>query len=167
MKKRSAKAAAARVSSLIPKGVPKNIRVYDNGGKTADRYIIVFSGAMAKGTQRSRDDFYSGNWGKNAAKKDILADEGGASRFFYCAKERRYKRVVIRRRSRAMAWLCRLVCPPGGTVLDPFAGSGTTLVAAKELGLGYIGIEQDMKYLKMAVKRLAATSDPTKARSTA
>ena len=53
-----------------------------------------------------------------------------------------------------MAWLCRLVTPPGGLVLDPFLGSGTTLLAAQEEGLRGIGIELDPEYVKIATARL-------------
>lgn len=49
-----------------------------------------------------------------------------------------------------------IVTPPGGVVLDPFAGSGTTLVAAKEEGFGYIGIELEPEYVEIAEARLAA-----------
>jgi site-specific DNA-methyltransferase (adenine-specific) len=48
-------------------------------------------------------------------------------------------------------------CPAGGTVLDPFAGSGTTLVAAKKLGCDYYGLDVVADYCKIARKRLAAT----------
>src|SRR5690606_13866398 len=52
-----------------------------------------------------------------------------------------------------MAWLVRLVTPPGGTVLDPFAGSGSTLVAAKREGFGFIGIELMEEYITIAEAR--------------
>ena len=55
-----------------------------------------------------------------------------------------------------MEHLIRLVTPTGGTVLDPFAGSGTTLIAAQNLGHPYIGVEQDEKYVEIAEARLAA-----------
>jgi len=53
-----------------------------------------------------------------------------------------------------MAWLCRLVTPPGGIVLDPFAGSGSTLVAAKREGFQYIGIEREAEYVEIAKARV-------------
>ncbi|MGB4274855.1 MAG: site-specific DNA-methyltransferase, partial [Bacillota bacterium] len=53
-----------------------------------------------------------------------------------------------------MAWLCRLVTPPGGIVLDPFAGSGSTLVAAKREGVQYIGIEREAEYVEIAKARV-------------
>lgn len=46
-------------------------------------------------------------------------------------------------------------CPPGGLVLDPFTGSGTTLLAARLLGCCAIGIEREARYCELAVRRLA------------
>jgi site-specific DNA-methyltransferase (adenine-specific) len=53
-----------------------------------------------------------------------------------------------------MAWLVTLVTPPNGIVLDPFAGSGSTLVAAKRLGIDYIGIELAEEYIEIANRRI-------------
>lgn len=53
-----------------------------------------------------------------------------------------------------MAWLVRLITPPNGTVLDPFAGSGSTLVAAKREGFNYIGIEITDEYIPIIEARL-------------
>lgn len=55
-----------------------------------------------------------------------------------------------------MRWLCRLVTPPGGTVLDPFMGSGSTLKAAELEGFSAIGIEREAEYIAIARRRIAA-----------
>jgi site-specific DNA-methyltransferase (adenine-specific) len=55
-----------------------------------------------------------------------------------------------------MCYLVRLVTPANGVVLDPFAGSGTTLIAAYKEGFRYIGIELEEKYVEIAEKRLEA-----------
>lgn len=54
-----------------------------------------------------------------------------------------------------MRWLVRLVTPPGGTVLDPFAGSGTTGIACHLEGFKFIGIEREPEYIKIAKSRIA------------
>ena len=56
-----------------------------------------------------------------------------------------------------MRHLVRLVTPNGGTVLDPFLGSGTTCLAASEEGFRSIGIEREAEYLEIAKGRLMAT----------
>ena len=48
-------------------------------------------------------------------------------------------------------------CPPGGTVLDPFAGSGTVGVVAERFGRQFIGIELNPEYAKMAERRISNT----------
>jgi len=53
-----------------------------------------------------------------------------------------------------MEYLVRLVTPPGGTVLDPFMGSGTTGIACKNLGFDFIGIEREKEYVEIAEKRI-------------
>jgi len=55
-----------------------------------------------------------------------------------------------------MRWLTRLICPPGGTVLDPFNGSGSTGCAAVIEGFDYIGIELDAKHCETSEARIAA-----------
>src|SRR5690606_27526756 len=54
-----------------------------------------------------------------------------------------------------MRWLIRLVCPPGGTVLDWCAGSGTTLLAARDEGMNAIGIEMDQAHTRICEHRLS------------
>jgi len=53
------------------------------------------------------------------------------------------------------AFLCTLACPRGGVVLDPFLGSGTTAVAARQCGLHFIGIEREPDYVAIAEARIA------------
>jgi site-specific DNA-methyltransferase (adenine-specific) len=54
-----------------------------------------------------------------------------------------------------LRYLVRLVTPPGGTVLDPFAGSGTTGIAATLEGFGFLGIELSEDYAQIALQRIA------------
>lgn len=93
-------------------------------------------------------------------------DSGGASRFFpvfrYQAKAPSSERPRLEdgtahptvKPLALMSWLVRLVTPPGGTVLEPFAGSGTTLAAAVREDMHVIGIEQHEPYARLCVQRL-------------
>jgi DNA modification methylase len=60
-----------------------------------------------------------------------------------------------------MRYLCRLVTPPGGVVLDPFMGSGSTGKAAMLEGLQFIGIEREGKYFEIAKARIDSVNDQT------
>ena len=54
-----------------------------------------------------------------------------------------------------MEYLCRLITPPGGVILDPFMGSGTTGIAALRLGFEFVGIELSEEYVEIATARIA------------
>jgi site-specific DNA-methyltransferase (adenine-specific) len=87
-------------------------------------------------------------------------DAGTAARFFYSAKAGKADRAGSKHPTvkplALMRYLCKLVTPPGGTVLDPFAGSGTTLQAARDEGFHAIGIEREAEYYNDCLRRLAA-----------
>jgi len=81
-----------------------------------------------------------------------------ASRFFYCAKASSSERGEGNNHPTVkplalMRYLCRLVTPPDGVVLDPFCGSGSTLVGALQEGFRYLGIEKDPDYVNIAYHR--------------
>jgi hypothetical protein len=88
-------------------------------------------------------------------------DEGSPARFFYAAKasraERNQSKHPTQKPLALMRYLCKLITPPGGTVLDMFAGSGTTLLAAQLEGFDAVGIEQDAAYVADARRRLGIT----------
>ncbi len=88
-----------------------------------------------------------------------IGDSGSAARFFYCAKVSSFERGKsdhpTMKPVALMRYLCRLVTPPGGIVLDCFMGSGSTLVAAQAEHFRAIGVELDEHFCKIATDRLS------------
>jgi site-specific DNA-methyltransferase (adenine-specific) len=90
-------------------------------------------------------------------------DEGTAARYFYCAKTSKSEKGNDNTHPtvkplKLMKYLCRLVTPKGGTVLDPFMGSGSTGIAAKDEGFEFIGIEKEKEYFEIAERRISVAS---------
>lgn len=87
-----------------------------------------------------------------------FSDSGSAARFFYTAKADKLDRIGSKHPTvkpvDLMQWLCRLVTPPGGLVLDPFAGSGSTGEAAWREGFRAILIEREEEYQADIAERL-------------
>jgi DNA modification methylase len=97
-------------------------------------------------------------------------DSGSAARFFYCAKASRDDRdegLPMDQHSShptvkptdLMRYLCRLITPPNGIVLDPFTGSGSTGKAAMAEGFRFIGIEREAEYIEIARARISAEAE--------
>ena len=86
-------------------------------------------------------------------------DSGSAARFFYSAKADAGDRLESKHPTvkpvDLMAYLVRLITPPGGTVLDPFAGSGTTGMACLREGFNAVLIEREAEYVADIHRRLA------------
>jgi site-specific DNA-methyltransferase (adenine-specific) len=87
-------------------------------------------------------------------------DNGGsAARFFYCAKASKKDRNEGNNHptvkpTALMAYLCRLITPKGGVVLDPYMGSGSTGKAAIREGFSFVGCELDKDYFDIATARV-------------
>ena len=103
-----------------------------------------------------------GIYGKATGNSNVerTVDGGGsAARFFYCAKATSEERGEDNNHPTVkpialMRWLCRLVTPPGGTILDPFTGSGSTLIAAEVEQFNAIGCELSPEYAAIAERRI-------------
>ena len=120
----------------------------------------LYEGGLSRegGEARPQD---AGRWPANlihdgSEPADLL---GEAARFFYCAKASKRDRGAGNthptvKPTDLMRYLCRLVTPPGGTVLDPFMGSGSTGKAAMREGFRFIGCEMSPEYLEIARARI-------------
>lgn len=150
------------ISESHPKGRwPANVLLDEEAAAMLDEQ----SGQLKSGElkpYKSTCDLKALGWGFSAERDYVSpANAGGASRFFYCAKASPSERGEGNKHPtvkpiKLMEYLIKLVMPPKeGVLLDPFAGSGTTILAAKRLGYDAIGIEKEEEYCTIARERIA------------
>jgi DNA modification methylase len=125
---------------------------------TADRFFYC-----AKASKSDRDDGLEsfeakatafGNQAQAELKRGNLDHDDGKSGMNKVKLRQNIHPTV--KPTNLMRYLCRLVTPPGGVVLDPFTGSGSTGKAAVLEGFRFIGIERDPQYVEIARARVAA-----------
>ncbi len=146
---------------------PANL-IHDGSGEVLELFPDTgSSGSRARNNGKSNSNSL-GDY--NANKSFGFDDKGSAARFFYCAKASKRERnagldgmLETKRQNHhptvkpiaLMRYLVRLTATPtGGTVLDPFMGSGSTGIACKIEGRDFIGIELNQEYLEIAEKRI-------------
>jgi site-specific DNA-methyltransferase (adenine-specific) len=127
------------------------------------------SGGGDKTNKGDRGDSVGGVYGTykpNPNPVDHKSNQGSAARFFYCPKASKKDRNegceelengnnhATVKPTALMAYLCRLITPTGGTVLDPYMGSGSTGKAAVREGFSFVGIELDPDYYEIAKARV-------------
>lgn len=154
---------------------PPNILLGPDAAAELDRQ----SGVLTSGAnpERRGSDKFRDAYGEFAGQRECTpargADSGGASRFFPVFRYEAKAASAERPRGDdgtahptvkpvdLMAWLVRLVTPPGGPVLDPFAGSGTTAEACIIEGFRCLLIEKDPAYAELIRKRLRKDIQPS------
>jgi site-specific DNA-methyltransferase (adenine-specific) len=146
---------------------PANLLLDEEAAAQLDAQTGTLTSGKPSG-RRKGSSGDSGIYGSDANRTGSVltgyGDTGGASRFFYCAKATKKERgedndhPTVKPLALMDYLLTLLSTPTGGVVLDPFAGSGSTLVAAKRLGRECIGVELDVHNCDIAVSRLNTTS---------
>jgi hypothetical protein len=155
----------ARTDSASPAGRwPANVVLDEDQAAALDQQSGTLH-SQNPDTRRSKSKRV-GVTGMGTGASIEYADSGGASRFYFCAKAPKRERPIVDgvghptvKPLTLMRWLCRLVTPPGGLILDPFAGSGATLQAGMLEGFRVIGIESDPHSVALIRQRLSQMPD--------
>ncbi|MFO1080837.1 MAG: site-specific DNA-methyltransferase [Reyranellaceae bacterium] len=140
---------------------PANI-VHDGSAAVIEAFPMQQSGGTPPSRPRDKTRHTYGAFGGQENPNGIGSTAGSAARFFYTAKADADDRLGSKHPTvkpvDLMRWLVRLVTPPGGTVLDPFAGSGTTGMACLAEGLDCILVEREAEYVADIRRRIAHVS---------
>ena len=147
---------------------PANVILDEDQAEVLDGQSGVTSSRASAGRNGSDDGGTTWNLQRAADEVRGHDDTGGASRFFYCPKAPASERPKVDgiahptvKPLALMRYLCRLVTPPGGVILEPFAGSGTTVEAALLEGFNIIAIEREAEYLPLIQARLDRIKEET------
>lgn len=141
---------------------PANLILDESMGSILDEQNgIVTYGNKKGGYTYSDKEYEVAGFIKNVRPKSPsnYGDSGGVSRYFYCAKASKKERgegnthPTVKPLS-LMRYLCSLVTPPNGIVLDPFLGSGTTAASCIDLGFNFIGFDFEKEYVAISNKRI-------------
>lgn len=143
---------------------PANV-IHDGSDDVLEAFAVSgeSKSAARKGYVNDRDAAVYGRFDNSpTGPANTYADTGTAARFFYCAKASKADRAGSKHPTvkpvALMQYLVRLVTPPNGRVLDPFAGSGTTGAAALAEGVYATLIERDPEYATDIRRRLGLGS---------
>lgn len=142
---------------------PANVMLDESQAAALDAQTgTLKSGKMQPTRTTAAREVYGQNAAGGYTTMETYGDAGGASRFFYVAKAPKSERPVVDgvahptvKPLTLMRQLVRLVTPPGGAVLEPFAGSGATVEAAVLEGFDCIAIEREPSYLPLIEARIA------------
>jgi site-specific DNA-methyltransferase (adenine-specific) len=134
---------------------PANI-LHDGSDEVMDIFARFGERKSCKSPSSARS---SGSiFGGARSQGNLPLDAGTAARFYYCAKASESERCGSGHPTvkpvKLLEWLINLITPPGGLLLDPFAGIGSTGQAARNLGFDFILIEQDETYVTFIHQRL-------------
>lgn len=136
---------------------PANV-LHDGSDEVAEHFPASDGSRIEKPCDRTFEAFAGGGLGGSRGPRGF-ADSGSAARFFYSAKADADDRIGSKHPTvkpvDLMRWLVRLVTPPGGTVLDPFAGTGTTGEAAFREGFKAVLVEREEEYRADIARRMA------------
>lgn len=145
---------------------PANL-IHDGSDEVLELFPDSKGGAYpAKRGQAVNTAFASGQETEGGFRK--MGDIGSAARFFYCAKASKKDRNEgldhlnhhpTVKPTELMRYLCRLITPPNGVILDPFTGSGSTGKAAILEGFKFVGVEQSVEYVAIAEARIKSVYD--------
>jgi DNA modification methylase len=143
---------------------PANLVLDEEAGELLDEQsgISKSSDYVNHDQQQSGDVYMWSGCKSKYTRSGGHNDSGGASRFFYCPKSSSRERGEGNNHPTVkplalMRYLLTLISPPSGAlILDPFAGSGTTILAAKQLGIEAIGIEKSEEYAAIAKARVGS-----------